>query len=68
MLIVTALSVKIRHIEDYFNENIAVEDIRKNIEKADTRAKYLYVVLTLIYVITAVSLVVLSFPILKIIK
>ena len=67
LLIITALALKIRHIEDYFDVNKEVAEIRKNIEKADKRAKWLYGILTPVYFMTALTLIILSFPIMNIV-
>ena len=67
MLIITALALKIRHIEDYFNERIEVAEIRNNIRKADRRAKWLYIILSSIYGVTVITLIILSFPIMNVI-
>ena len=67
MLIITALALKIRHIEDYFDERIEVAEIRNNIRKADRRAKWLYIILSSIYAVTVIALIILSFPIMNVI-
>ena len=62
----TALSIKISRLEDYFKPNFSAAKISKNIKKADTYAKWFYVAATATFLITAICLILLSFPIMNI--
>ena len=66
-MIVTALSIKISTLGDYFKPGIQASVIRDNIKRADTCAKWFYVAATASYCTVSTLMVILSFPIMNII-
>ena len=66
VLIVSALWLKIQHVEDYFNQKRQDAEILTRIVKADKRAKWLYVIISVFVIATATLFLCLSFPIGKV--
>ena len=58
--------MKIRHVEGYFDSQINTTELRKRITQADSRAKCLYVALSILYALTSLVIIILSFPIMNI--
>jgi len=68
VLIVSALLIKIRHIGDYLDQANDSQEIRSKMMQADKRAKRLYIVVSVLFGITAIAVIVLSFPVMSIIS
>ncbi len=66
ILIVSALLIKIRSIIDYCDHEISTNAIRQKMMHADKLARRLYIVVSVVFALTSITVIVLSFPVMSI--
>ena len=67
-MIIAALAIKIKHVEGWFDPSTETEELRRRFSKADFRAKCLYIMLSIVYALAAITIIMLSFPVMTIMK